>query len=181
MRGAGLASLAHGRTPKEALLILFSMVIMVGSTFYICHGIYRSSEGPSDMRMGQRVVYQMMGQQTLEHLGFFERDPEAEPSDFVAFIDSEEGEVLWPPTMREHGAAQRDYAANYRPIEGRLLRPNGLEYNAYEPDPTLGRQLVYFPDDEAGVVHIHGYDEPFDEPVHRWVYEFPTEAMLLEL
>lgn len=165
-------------TPKDLFIAAVVGALLIGLGTFGYNFLSLNLTGPDDMRQGQRVIYQMMGEETLEHLGFFDLYADATPSQWVAYIDSRRGQVLWPPTTEEYRSDHTDPMREE--IPGRLLRPTGLEYSAYEPDPALGRQLVYIPDDEEGVVHIHGYDEPFDEPVHTWVYEFPTDASFLD-
>lgn len=160
-------------------MIIASLILMVVTTGYMCSSMLIAYQGPEDMRLGQRVIYQMMGEETLEHVGFFEAYPEATPSQWVEYINSEEGQFLWPRTSREFHRDHTNPMREHTP--GRLLRPTDLEYSAYEPDPALGRQLVYIPDDEEGLVHIQGFDSPFDEPIHTWSYEFPSDASFLDL
>lgn len=160
-------------------MVVGGLAVFVAVGVLCFKNFYVGSAGPADLRQGQRVLVQMMGERTLEHVGFFEAYPEGGPSDFVEFVGSEKGQVLWPRTVREFHRESTDPTRQETP--GRALRPDDVGFSAWEPDPSLGRQLVYIPDDEESVMYIEGYDEAVDEPVHRWVVDFPTDARKLEL
>ena len=128
---------------------------------------------PTDLNQAQQVLYQMMGEENLRAVGFYEAYPEGKPSDFVAFVESEAGSKLWPPSVSEFRSSAVGQAGQKA---GRILRPDHVGFSAYEPDPSLGSQVVYIPDDEEGVIEFHGHRSAHQEPVQTSRWEFPSEG-----
>ena len=52
---------------------------------------------PPDLAQAAEVIREMMSTRKLEAAGFFSAYPEPKPSDFVSFINSDRGVILWPP------------------------------------------------------------------------------------
>ena len=134
---------------------------------------FSSQPGSVEVRQGQRIMYQMMGQETLQKAGFFRAHPAGDPSDFVSFVNTPEGRRLWPATVSE-------YKSNSVPGAGRdphrVLQPDALCFSAHQPDPAGGPQIVYLPHDDTGQMEIRGYDSPDAEPVFTYTWDFPTDA-----
>lgn len=176
MRAFRLGRIVRNRTPGEVLSFVVAAVLVVGTCGYACLQVFGDYD--YDLQRGYRVMYQMMGEKTLEKAGFFDAHPEGTPSEFVEFVDSEEAETLWPPTDRQW--RDRYDHPDLMDDPERALSPDDLDYVAGEPDPKKTRQMVYFSDDEAGTVELRGYLNPDDEPIDEWSVEFPSEAEEIE-
>ncbi len=169
-----VATVSHGRTPLEALGFIFTAVVFVGSCGFCCYS-WHSGSYDYQLQRGERVMHSMMGEENLESAGFFEAYPEGRPSDFMEFLEAEQGESLWPPTPREF-RAQADVPELARDSE-QPLTPEALKFVAYEVDPGDPiRQIVYIPNDEEGVFDLRGYVDPTESPIHTWTLPFPTDA-----
>ncbi|MFP4596886.1 MAG: hypothetical protein ACLFVJ_01455 [Persicimonas sp.] len=64
------------------------VVVTIAITAYI-FGDCAEQPGSAQVRQGQRIIYQMMGEETLREVGFYEAHPQGRPSDFVAFVETE--------------------------------------------------------------------------------------------
>lgn len=133
----------------------------------------------SELSQGQRVIYQMMGAENLERAGFFDEYPEARPSDFVEFVDSEQGEVLWPPTTAEYYASH-DPTRRPGSGPGRQLQPNNITFTPYRVDPSGGKQVVYVPHDDLGKMEFRGYRSPDAEPFQISMWDFPSTGQAID-
>jgi hypothetical protein len=109
----------------------------------------------------------MMSPRKLEAAGF----AGAEPSDFVAFINSDVGVVLWPP--REDSPFADETEIEQSRSIGETLLPKEIAYKRNRPDPDGGRQIVYRADDEAGEIVVEAYEDPSSDPVFVQRWKFP--------
>ena len=174
MRAArNLHRLFEGRTPLEAIRLLVIIAVVVGGFGYACHYCMWDSYDRSLLR-GHAVIVEMTGEPNLEKAGFYDAYPDGSPSDFVEFMDSEEGEAYWPPTNREY--RQQFEHPDLVDEPQRALSPNNLVYVAHRPDDAEMRQLVYIPDDDAGQLELIGYRDPGDAPLYEWTVDFPSDA-----
>jgi hypothetical protein len=117
---------------------------------------------------GARVIREMMRSRHLEAAGFFESYPDPKPSDFVNYINSGPGEVLWP--LREGSPFLDETHLEHSHSIGEGVIPKGIAYRRNRPDPDGGLQVVYLADDEAGEVVVEAYIDPTAAPafVRRW-------------
>ncbi|QDG51608.1 hypothetical protein FIV42_12875 [Persicimonas caeni] len=141
----------------------------------IAYFIINSSEQPGSpaLQQGQRVMYQVMGKETLQAAGFYKAYPSGRPSDFVNFLQTSQGRRLWPKSVSEHRDAQIP-GANRGP--SRVLKPDDLSFSAHKPAPSAGRQIVYVPLDDTGQMEVRGYERADAKPVFVYTWEFPTDA-----
>ena len=167
-----IEAITRGRTPLEALGVLVAIVLFVGTCGYAFFHCYSGSYD-YDLQLANRVLNEMMGEETLQEAGFFDTHPEATPSAFVEFIDDSPGDDLWPPTRRQF---QSDLHPGADDDPGRTLHPADVVFVTDEPDPDEGKQLVYIPDDDAGEMHVEAYLSPDDDPLYTWTHSFPTDA-----
>lgn len=126
-----------------------------------------------DLNQAQQVLYQMMGEENLRAVGFFEMYPDGKPSDFMAFVETEAGSRLWPPSVSEFRASAEGQAGQRA---GRILRPDDVGFSAYQVDPSLEKQVVYIPDDQEEVIEFQGYLSPHEGPVQTSRWEFPSSG-----
>ncbi len=124
---------------------------------------------PQNLTDGARVIREMIRSRNLEAAGFFESYPNPKPSDFVSYINSELGVVLWPPREDSPFAGDDIELEQFRSI-GEGVIPKGIAYRRNRPDPDGGLQVVYRADDETGEVIVEAYTDPTSEPVfiRRW-------------
>ncbi len=141
----------------------------------IAYFIVRGSEQPGSpaLQQGQRVMYQVMGRETLQSAGFYSAHPGGQPSDLVEFLETQQGQRLWPKTVSEHRDGQ---IAGAERSPRRVLMPDHLSFTANEPDPSAGTQIVYVPRDEQGQMEVRGYESPSAKPVFIYTWDFPTDA-----
>ena len=123
---------------------------------------------PKDLVTAALILRDMMSEANLDRAGFLKAFPDAKPSDFVRFIGSEQGNVLWPP-REESPFADEDEIALSR-ARGETLIPRGIAFRRGSPDPNQSRQIVYRADEARGEVVVEGYLAPDAEPVlvYRW-------------
>ena len=126
---------------------------------------------PEDLDNGARVIREMMSPRKLEAAGFYGAHHEAKPSDFVGFISSDIGAVLWP--SREGALFADELDPEQSRAIGETVIPKGVAFKRNRPDPNGGRQIVYRADDEAGEVVVEGYVDPSSDPVFVRRWEFP--------
>ncbi|MFU8803846.1 MAG: hypothetical protein ACNA8W_08575 [Bradymonadaceae bacterium] len=159
-------------------------LIFLGSLLYLFFA-FRAPDEWYDFQTGERVLKQMMGERTLQTGGFFEAYPEGGPSDFVNYVNTEEGAIMWPMTRREyHSISSLDQAHashHHKPIKGRFLRPDDVEFQPHELNPAGGRQLVYIPFDDRGIIEVRAYESPQSEPLFVSHLPFPSEHPGIEL
>lgn len=163
----------HKRSKVLSFLIIFVLLAVIG------WGITKLSEQPGsyEIKLGQRIVYQMAGSQTLEKAGFFDAYPEGRPSDFVSFVQSRSGQKLWPPPQR----AKDDVALPSYRDDNRLRKPADLRFAAYQRTTWDEPQVVYIPDDANQQLILHGYDPGHEEPLYVYDFDFPTNASEIRL
>ncbi len=132
------------------------------------------------LNQGQRAMYQMMGEETLKRAGFYDIYPDGRPSDFVEFIESEEGQKLWPQTTDEYYSS---HDPTRRPGSGpdRILQPSQITYTPFEVDPSAGKQVVYIPHDDLGKIEFRGYRDPQRGPFQTSKWPFPSDANPIDL
>ncbi len=157
----------------------FALCIM-GATCAIAPMMCWNRSSPPEIIQSQRALFQMMGHDNLSEAGFYDVYPDATPSDFVDFIHSEEGDVLWPATT-DHVWEDDTPTRVVDPSTDQLMRPEGVEFVAHEVDPDRGMQLVYIPNDEDGEFIVECYIEPDERPVRVLTWEFPTAAREFDL
>lgn len=156
---------------------LAALIFIVTGTIWLMNCFEGTYDG--ELSQGQQVIYQMMGPENLEYAGFFDEYPEARPSDFVEFVTSEKGQVLWPPTIREH----RD---NHDPTKrpgagaGRFLQPDNITFSPYRVDPSGGKQVVYIPHDDLGQIEFKGYVTPDERPFQTSKWDFPSTGKAID-
>ena len=159
---------------KLELRTAIGVLLLMASAMYVVFSFIPSEE-VQELRRAERVFGQMSGEQTLESSGFFEAYPDGGPSDFVEFLNSDEGAKVWPQTTREY--YNRPYSDDQTPtVKGRLLRPNDVDFRPYEVDPEGGKQLIYIPDDEGGAFELQVYLVPDEGPLHTTRLPFPSES-----
>jgi hypothetical protein len=137
-------------------------------------------EGQEDFRQAERVIGQMTASTTLESVGFFDEYPNGSPSQFVAFLETDKGQRLWPMTIREHHQYRYDNPG-ISTMKGRFLRPNDVAFVASSRAPSKGRQVVYEARDDAGFIELRGYDPEHEGPVFLRQIPFPSQYNGLEL
>jgi hypothetical protein len=113
----------------------------------------------------------MMSPRKLEAAGFPKPQTEAKPSDFIRFINSDVGAVLWPP--REDWPFADGLEVEQSRAMGETLIPKGIAYKRNRTDPDEGRQIVYRADDEAGEIVVEAYEDPSTDPVFVQRWKFP--------
>ena len=125
---------------------------------------------PEDLDDGAQVIREMMSPQKLEKAGFYGAHPEAKPSDFLRFINSDMGAVLWPP--REDSPFADELELEQSRTIGETLIPKGIAFKRNRPDPNGGRQIVYRADDTRSEIIVEAYADPTSEPlfVRRWKF-----------
>jgi hypothetical protein len=158
----------HKLTPSALIGFVTTFVLLA----FI---ISRCSEQPgsAELQRGQRIMYQVMGDETLQKAGFYEAYPGGGPAEFADFASSEQGRILWPMTIGEHKASAMGRAGR---SPDRLLRPEALSFSGRTPDSDAGEQIVYVPLDDEGQMEIRGYETPDSEPVFVYQWDFPTDA-----
>lgn len=156
------------------------LVGMLVTMFFGAQILIRCNEQPgsAELQRGQRIMYQVMGEDTLRKAGFYEAYPEGRPSDFVEFADSEAGRVLWPITIAQYKGSSLETAGRG---PGRVLRPEALSFSAHRPDPDAGKQIVYVPLDEEGQIQLRGLEAPDAEPAFVYTWDFPSDAGEVDL
>ena len=166
------------RLHGNRMIAMFVTFLLMGGMGYV---ISKCSEQPGsrEVRVGQRIMYQIMGSETLHKTEFFDRYPDAAPSDFVAFLESPAGERLWPPAEGEGEEKVVDVPG--RSSSNRIRRPPSLTFSAREPTPGESPQIVYVPDDANQKMVIEGYDPGNEEPVFEYDWKFPTDAGAIPL
>ena len=160
----------------EALSVIAVVVAVIGGCGYALFAWYGGSYDRSLLR-GHEVIVQISGEETLKQAGFYSAYPEGRPSDVVDFVDGDEGQVQWPKTDREY----RDQFAHPDLVDspGRALMPRDLEFVAHQRELEAGRQIVYVPRDDEGVLDIRGYAD--DDPLYEWELQFPSDAAEIDL
>ena len=123
---------------------------------------------PPDLRQGARVIRDMVSVEKLRAAGFFEAYPDPKPSDWMSFVQSELGVVLWPP--REDGPFASELEIEQSRAIGETVIPAGLTFSAERPDTEKARQIVFRADDATGEIVVEGYVDPNSAPVftERW-------------
>ena len=94
---------------------------------------------PKNLTEGARVIREMMRSRNLEAASFYESHPDPKPSDFVSYINSGPGEVLWPP--REDSPFADDIQSGQSHSIGEGVIPKGIAYRRNRPDPDGGLQV----------------------------------------
>lgn len=141
----------------------------------IAYYIISNSEQPGSptLQQGQRVMYQVMGKETLRAAGFYRAHPTARPSDFVEFAQTPQGRRLWPQSVSEFRDRQ---VPGFKRSPPRVLKPDYLTFAPNKPDPSGGTQIVYVPRDDTGQIEIQGHERPDAKPVFIYTWDFPTDA-----
>ncbi len=123
---------------------------------------------PRDLVDAAQVIREMMARRKLVTSGFFESYPKATPSNFVSFINSDLGGILWPP--REDSIFADEIETEQTRNAGETVIPEGIAYTRNRPNPDIKRQIVYRADDESGEIVVEAYADPSAEPlfVRRW-------------
>lgn len=123
---------------------------------------------PQNLVDAARIIREMMRREKLETAGFYGSYPNPKPSDFVGYISSDRGGVLWPPREASPFADDLEHG-QWRSLGGTLL-PRGIAYRRNRPDPDRGAQIIYRADDESGDVIVEAYTDPAGRPilVRRW-------------
>ncbi len=123
---------------------------------------------PKDLADGALVIREMMSPRKLDAAGFYRAYPDPKPSDFVSFINSDLGAILWPP--REDSPFADDLEIEQSRAIGETVIPKGIAFRRNRPDPEGGRQIVYRDDDKNGEIVVEAYIDPRAEPVftRRW-------------
>ena len=123
---------------------------------------------PRDLIDGAQILREMMSPRKLNAAGFLDSYPNPKPSDFVGYINSEMGMVLWPP--REDSPFADDIELKQSRAIGETVLPKGVAYRRNRPDPDGGHQIVYRADDESGEVIVEAYTDPAAAPIftRRW-------------
>ena len=123
---------------------------------------------PKDLTDGSLVIREMMSSRKLDAAGFYRAYPDPKPSDFVSFINSDLGAILWPP--REDSPFADNSQIEPSRATGEAMIPKGIAFKRNRPDPDGGRQIVYRHDDENGEIVVEAYVDPKTEPVftRRW-------------
>jgi hypothetical protein len=156
---------------------VIAMVLVFGALSYFITS-WSEQPGSMELQQGQRIMYQVMGAETLREAGFYQAYPAARPSDFVNFARTRQGQRLWPQTTKEFRDKQVPGASG---DPGRVLQPVDLSFAAESPDQASGKQIVYVPLDETGEIEVRGYERPDAEPVFVYTWEFPTDAGRVQL
>ncbi len=164
---------------KFSFKTIITMVVFVASCVALLLMCSERASPPSVVQ-GQRVLYQMMGADNLSQLDFSTRYPDESPSDFVEFLDTEDAEPLWPPTT-DHQWEGSDPVRIVDQSTNQLMRPENVDFVAFEVNPELGKQLVYIPDDESGEMRVESYDDPTARPTGVQVWYFPTNGREADL
>lgn len=149
-------------------LIFFALSAMI---IVVMYQVIDSRGSRAELNQAQQALYQMMGTPNLENSGFLEAHPDKRPSDFVAFLQTDQGASLWPPSVAEFYESPQGLAGQ-RP--GRILRPTQVNYSAYEVDFTFQAQIVYIPLDEDGMIEFQGFLSPHEPPVQTSRWKFPS-------
>lgn len=126
---------------------------------------------PKDLDDGAQIIREMMSPRKLEAAGFYGTHPEAKPSDFLSFINSDIGVVLWPP--REDSPFADELELEQSRAIGETVIPKGIAFKRNRPDPNGGRQIVYRADDDNGEIVVEAYIDPSAEQpvfVRRWKF-----------
>ena len=155
-----------------AFLIMF--VGMAGMGWLISK--WSTQPGSREIRVGQRIMYQIMGAETLSKTEFYDRYPDGTPSDFVEFATSPAGEKLWPPAEGEGESSRDSLIQDRMDNTNRLRRPDILTFSAREFEPGVFPQIVYVPRDEEHKMIIKGYDRGDRKPEFVYDWKFPTDA-----
>jgi hypothetical protein len=113
----------------------------------------------------------MMSPRKLEAAGFPSPISGAKPSDFIGFINSDVGAILWPP--REDSPFADGLEIEQSRSIGETVIPKGIAYKRNRPDLDGGRQIVYRADDEAGEIVVEAYEDPSSDPVFVRRWKFP--------
>lgn len=123
---------------------------------------------PRDLVDAARVIEEMLSYRRLEAAGFYDAYPDPRPSDFVSYINSDLGVMLWPP--REGSPFTDPFEMEASRSIGETVIPKGIAYRRNRCDPEGGRQIIYRADDESGEVVVEAYADPSVEPVltRRW-------------
>lgn len=124
---------------------------------------------PEDLAKGALVIREMMSPRKLDAADFYRTYPEPQPSDFVRFINSDVGAILWPP--REDSPFADESEIEHSRAIGETVIPKGIAFRRNRPDPEGGRQIVYRADDDTGEIVVEAYTDPAEEPVftRRWM------------
>lgn len=125
-----------------------------------------------DLARGARVIREMLSIQQLRRAGFYEAHAEAKPSDWMEFIDSDIGVVLWPP--REDGVMMGELEIEQSRAVGETVIPAGITYHPNQPLPGTRRQITYRADDASGEIVVEAYLDPLAEPVLTYRWMLPT-------
>lgn len=162
-----------------------SLRTFIGGSIFVITGGYvlfsiMSTPGAEEFRMGQRVFNQMIAEETLQSGGFYEAYPEGMPSDFVAFLETEQGARFWPVTISEYHRRERMNFEN-QGIKGRFLIPDALSFSAHRPDFSAGKQLVYIPHDADGLIELQGHNAPDAAAIFIKRLPFPSESRGINL
>lgn len=154
---------------------VLGFLIMLPLFGLVSWGIIECSEQPGSpaLHTGQRIIYQMAGSQTLEKAGFFETYPDGRPSDFVRFLQSRRGDILWPPAPPE----KNGYEPSYRQSsDNRIQKPDSLTFSAHDRTTREKPEIVYLPDDANHQIIVKGFDPGQDGPAFVYEFDFPTAA-----
>ncbi len=156
---------------------LAGMVFIVTAFMWYLN-CYELGHDPA-LNQGQRVLYQIMGEDNLQQVGFYDAYPQGRPSDFVEFVNSEEGEVMWPKTASEYYST---HDPTRRPGSGpdRILQPSALTFTPHEVDPSAGKQVVYIPHDDLGKIEFRSYRDPQRDPFQTSKWDFPSDGKAID-
>lgn len=160
----------HKRNRVLAFLIMLGIFAGLGWL------IPKWSEQPGSpaLRTGQRIMYQMAGSQTLDKAGFYNIYPDGRPSDFVSFVQSRSGQILWPP--RNNPKKSMTAPSFDGGMGNRLAQPANLTFAAYERTNWQQPQIVYSADEADQKLLVRGYDPGKEEPMFVYDFDFPTDA-----
>lgn len=127
--------------------------------------------GSPGLQHGQRVLFQMMGRDTLRSIGFFDDHPKALPSDFVRMVD-DPNHILWPPEPKKNS----DHIPDSGTKSKRLLLPTGVVFSSHERTTQDSDEIVLVPDDANRQIILRGYSPGESEITYEYTWDFPTRA-----
>lgn len=152
---------------------------MLGLMFFVVGplvGKYSEMPGSASLQHGQRVLFQMMGRDTLRSIGFFDEYPEARPSDFVELI-KDPNHILWPPEPHKDKRHVPDTSAS----SNRHLKPASVVFSFHNRTTTDSDEIVLVPDDENRQIILRGYSPGETETTYEYIWDFPTKAGKVKL
>lgn len=169
-----LTAARAGRFNLKSIKLIVTFLLLCLScilTPFLCFDM----SSPPEIVQSQRALYQVMAADNLAQTDFFDDYPDATPSDFVAFWQSDAARVLEPPPT-DHRWPEKDAYPLRDSDTNWHYRPRAVDFVPLEYDPHRGAQLVFLPNDDNSRMFVECYEADSKRPVKTLDWAFPTSG-----